>query len=328
MSDGYSDMIIIQLDELAKKTEEEGTTNALIRGVLAKMKMDGHAIGGFQAYVTSEVLIGAGLSSSAAFETLIGTILSYMYNGGEVNPIEIAKIGQYAENVYFGKPCGLMDQMACSVGSLIHIDFADPENPIVEQLKFDLNTYGYSLCITDTKGTHADLTPDYAAIPQEMKKAAECFGKNFLGEVSKEEIINNITRIRDCAGDRATLRALHFVCENERVKEEVDALKKNNFPQFLTKVKESGDSSFKYLQNVYTCHDVQHQNVSIALALSDVMFGEKGVCRVHGGGFAGTIQAFVPNYLVSNYQKEMDKIFGNGSCEVLKIRKYGGIKVL
>lgn len=328
MSDGYSDMIIIQLDELAKKTEEEGTTNALIRGVLAKMKMDGHAIGGFQAYVTSEVLIGAGLSSSAAFETLIGTILSYMYNGGEVNPIEIAKIGQYAENVYFGKPCGLMDQMACSVGSLIHIDFADPENPIVEQLKFDLNTYGYSLCITDTKGTHADLTPDYAAIPQEMKKAAECFGKNFLGEVSKEEIINNITRIRDCAGDRATLRALHFVCENERVKEEVDALKKNNFPQFLTKVKESGDSSFKYLQNVYTCHDVQHQNVSIALALSDVIFGKKGVCRVHGGGFAGTIQAFVPNYLVSNYQKEMDKIFGNGSCEVLKIRKYGGIKVL
>lgn len=212
-------------------------------------------------YVTSEVLIGAGLSSSAAFETLIGTILSYMYNGGEVNPIEIAKIGQYAENVYFGKPCGLMDQMACSVGSLIHIDFADPENPIVEQLKFDLNTYGYSLCITDTKGTHTDLTPDYAAIPQEMKKAAECLGKNFLGEVSKEEIINNITRIRDCAGDRAALRALHFVCENERVKEEVDALKKNNFPQFLTKVKESGDSSFKYLQNVYTCHDVQHQNV-------------------------------------------------------------------
>ena len=161
-----------------------------------------------------------------------------------------------------------------------------------------------------------------------MKKAAECLGKNFLGEVSKEEIINNITRIRDCAGDRAALRALHFVCENERVKEEVDALKKNNFPQFLTKVKESGDSSFKYLQNVYTCHDVQHQNVSIALALSDVIFGKKGVCRVHGGGFAGTIQAFVPNYLVSNYQKEMDKIFGNGSCEVLKIRKYGGIKVL
>lgn len=328
VSDGYSEMITIQLDELAKKAEEEGTTNALIRGVLAKMKRNGHAIGGFQAYVTSEVLIGAGLSSSAAFETLIGTMLSHMYNDGDVDPIEIAQIGQYAENVYFGKPCGLMDQMACSVGSLVHIDFADPDNPIVEQLDFDMNAYGYSLCITDTKGSHADLTPDYAAIPQEMKKAAKCFGKDFLGEVSKQEIIHNISLIRDQAGDRAALRALHFVCENERVKKEVDALRKNDFPQFLANVKESGNSSFKYLQNVYSCQDVQHQNVSIALALSDVLLGENGVCRVHGGGFAGTIQAFVPNDLVPNYQKAMDQIFGNGSCEVLKIRKYGGIKVL
>ena len=328
MSDGYSNLITIRLDDLEKKIEEEGSTNALIRGVLAKMKMNGHLIGGFQAYVTSEVLIGAGLSSSAAFETLIGTILSYMYNDGEVTPIEIAKIGQYAENIYFGKPCGLMDQMACSVGSLVHIDFADPENPIVEQVDFDMNAYGYSLCITDTKGSHADLTPDYAAIPQEMKQAAKCFGKEFLGEVPKEEILNHITLIRELAGDRAALRALHFVCENERVKKEVDGLRKDNFPKFLANVKESGDSSFKYLQNVYTCHDVQHQNVSIALALSDVIFGEKDVCRVHGGGFAGTIQAFVPNYLVPDYQKEMDTIFGKGSCEVLKIRKYGGIKVL
>lgn len=328
MSDGYRERITISLNDLEKKVEEEGTTNALIRGVLVKMRMNGHNIGGFQAYVTSDVLIGAGLSSSAAFETLIGTILSYMYNDGEVTPIEIAKIGQYAENIYFGKPCGLMDQMACSVGSLVHIDFADPENPIVEQVDFDMNAYGYSLCITDTKGSHADLTPDYAAIPQEMKQAAKCFGKEFLGEVPKEEILNHITLIRELAGDRAALRALHFVCENERVKKEVDALRKDNFPKFLANVKESGDSSFKYLQNVYTCHDVQHQNVSIALALSDVIFGEKGVCRVHGGGFAGTIQAFVPNYLVPDYQKEMDTIFGKGSCEVLKIRKYGGIKVL
>lgn len=327
LSDDY-DLKPISLDDLSKKEDEVGTSEGLMRGVLARFKELGYAIGGFNGYMTSDVLQGSGLSSSAAFEVMIGTILSGLYNEMKVDPVVIGQVGQYSENVYFGKPCGLMDQMACSVGSLIHIDFADPENPIVEQLKFDLNTYGYSLCITDTKGTHTDLTPDYAAIPQEMKKAAECLGKNFLGEVSKEEIINNITRIRDCAGDRAALRALHFVCENERVKEEVDALKKNNFPQFLTKVKESGDSSFKYLQNVYTCHDVQHQNVSIALALSDVIFGKKGVCRVHGGGFAGTIQAFVPNYLVSNYQKEMDKIFGNGSCEVLKIRKYGGIKVL
>lgn len=328
MSDGYSDLITLSLNDLEKKVEEEGTTNALIRGVLAKMKLDGHAIGGFQAYVTSDVLIGAGLSSSAAFETLIGTILSYMYNDGEVDPIEIAKIGQYAENVYFGKPCGLMDQMACSVGSLVHIDFTDPENPIVEQLELDMNAYGFSLCITDTKGSHADLTPDYAAIPKEMNQVATCFGKNFLGEVSKKEIMDNIPLIRERAGDRAALRALHFVCENERVEKEVNALRKHNFPEFLKNVKESGDSSFKYLQNVYTCHDVQHQNVSVALALSDVIFGEKGVCRVHGGGFAGTIQAFVPNYLVSDYRKEMDIIFGENSCEVLKIRKYGGIKVL
>ena len=328
MSDGYRERITISLNDLEKKVEEEGTTNALIRGVLVKMRMNGHNIGGFQAYVTSDVLIGAGLSSSAAFETLIGTILSYMYNDGKVDPIEIAKIGQYAENEYFGKPCGLMDQMACSVGSLVHIDFEDPENPIVEQVKFDLNAYGCSLCITDTKGSHADLTPDYAAIPKEMKLVAECFGKKALREVSKREIMDNITLIREQAGDRATLRAIHFVCENERVQKEVNALKQDNFPEFLATVKESGNSSFKYLQNVYTCHDVQHQNVSIALALSDVVFGEKGVCRVHGGGFAGTIQAFVPNYLVPNYRKEMDKIFGKGSCEVLKIRKYGGIKVL
>ena len=220
MSDGYSDLITLSLNDLEKKVEEEGTTNALIRGVLAKMKLDGHAIGGFQAYVTSDVLIGAGLSSSAAFETLIGTILSYMYNDGEVDPIEIAKIGQYAENVYFGKPCGLMDQMACSVGSLVHIDFADPENPIVEQLELDMNAYGFSLCITDTKGSHADLTPDYAAIPKEMNQVATCFGKNFLGEVSKKEIMDNIPLIRERAGDRAALRALHFVCENERVEKE------------------------------------------------------------------------------------------------------------
>lgn len=328
LSDGYNDLITISLNELEKKMEEEGTTHALIRGVLAKMRMNGHKIGGFQAYVTSDVLIGAGLSSSAAFETLIGTMISYMYNDGKISAVEIAKIGQYAENEYFGKPCGLMDQMACSVGSLVYIDFADPENPMVEQVNFDMDAYGYSLCITDTKGSHADLTPDYAAIPKEMKQAAECFGKKVLGEVSKKEIINNITLIRERAGDRAALRALHFICENERVQKEVDALRKDNFPQFLANVKESGDSSFKYLQNVYTCDDVQHQNVSVALALSDVILGEKGVCRVHGGGFAGTIQAFVPIYLESNYQKEMDKIFGKGSCEVLKIRKYGGIKVL
>lgn len=218
--------------------------------------------------------------------------------------------------------------MACSGGSLVHIDFADPENPIVEQVKFDMDAYGYNLCITDTKGSHADLTPDYAAIPKEMKQVAECFGKKALREVSKKEIMDNITLIRERAGDCATLRAIHFVCENECVKKEVKALKQDNFPEFLATVEESGNSSFKYLQNVYTCHDVQHQNVSIALALSDIIFEKKGVCRVHGGGFAGTIQALVPSYLVSVYQTQMNQVFGEGACEILKIRKYGGIKVL
>lgn len=327
ISDGY-DLITINLADLEKKVSEEGTTISLIKGVLAGMKKHGHNLGGFQAYVTSDVLIGAGLSSSAAFETIIGTILSGLYNDGKISPIEIAIIGQYAENVYFGKPCGLMDQMACSVGSLVHIDFADPEHPVVKQVKFDLDEHGYSLCITDTKGSHADLTEDYSAIPAEMKKAAACFGKEVLRDVSKAELYSNLNKIREEVNDRAVLRAIHFVEENERVQKEVNALQRDDFSSFLDTVKTSGDSSFKYLQNVYTSHDVEHQNVSIALAVSDSVLGENGTCRVHGGGFAGTIQAFVKNTAVQEYKTAMDKIFGENSCKVLKIRKYGGIKVL
>ena len=328
VSDGYNNMIAIHLDDLDKKDKEEGSTQALIRGVLAKTKENGHTIGGFQAYITSDVLIGAGLSSSAAFETLIGTILSYMYNQGNISAIEIAMIGQYAENVYFGKPCGLMDQMACSVGSLAHIDFQNPAAPLVERIELDLDGYGYSLCITDTKGSHADLTSDYAAIPEEMKRAAACLGKEVLGQVTRKEVLTNLPRIREQTGDRAALRAIHYVCENERVQKEVAALRENRFGDFLRLVKESGDSSYKYLQNVYVCHDVEHQNVSIALAVSDMILGGQGANRVHGGGFAGTIQAFVPNDIVTLYKTEMEKVFGDGACDVLKIRKYGGIQVM
>ena len=327
ISDGY-DLITISLDDLTKKAEEEGTTTSLIKGVLAGLTEHGHKVGGFQAYITSDVLIGAGLSSSAAFETIIGTIISGLYNDMTISPVEIAIIGQYAENVYFGKPCGLMDQMACSVGSLVHIDFANPADPVVERVEFDLDAHGYSLCITDTKGSHADLTPDYAAIPAEMKAAAACFGKDVLGEVSKEEVLANLNVIRNKVNDRAALRAIHFVYENERVQKEVTALQKDHFDTFLQTVKESGDSSYKYLQNVYTCHDVEHQNVSVALALSDILLGTNGVSRVHGGGFAGTIQAFVKNDVVSDYKKGMEALLGDGSCDVLKIRKYGGMKVL
>ena len=327
ISDGY-DLITISLDDLEKRDDEEETTISLIKGVLAGVQDHGYQIGGFQAYITSDVLIGAGLSSSAAFETIIGTILSGLYNEMRIPAIEIAIIGQYAENVYFGKPCGLMDQMACSVGNLVHIDFADPSNPIVERVDFDMDAHGYSLCITDTKGSHADLTADYAAIPAEMKKVAALFGKEVLRDVSKETLFANLSNVRKQAGDRAALRAIHFVEENERVKTEVAALESDDIPTFLETVKASGDSSFKYLQNVYTNHDIEHQNMSIALAVSDSILKENGVSRVHGGGFAGTIQAFVKNAAVSEYKTAMDNVFGEGACSVLKIRKYGGMKVL
>lgn len=327
VSDNYP-MITIDLNDLELKEEEKETTVALIKGVLAGFVNKGYQIGGFQAYITSDVLIGAGLSSSAAFETLIGTILSGLYNDMKVSPVEIAIIGQYAENVYFGKPCGLMDQMACSVGNLVHIDFADKKNPVVEGVSCDLGKYGYSLCITDTKGSHADLTADYAAVPAEMKAVAAVFGKEVLHGVKIEELYEKSAEIREKAGDRAYLRALHFVNENLRVQQEVAALKNGKFEEFLSVVKASGDSSFKYLQNVYTNHDVQYQNVSIALAISDTILGDDGVCRVHGGGFAGTIQAFVKNEVVEKYKKNMDHIFGEGSCNVLKIRKFGGMKVI
>lgn len=327
-SDGY-DMITIDTGSPCEPVEsEKESTISLIRGVVEGMRQHGHRIGGFQAYITSDVLIGAGLSSSAAFEVLIGTILSGLYNEMKVSPIEIAIISQYAENVYFGKPCGLMDQMACSVGSLVHIDFKDTTNPAVEKVEFDLEQAGYSLCITDTKGSHADLTADYAAVPAEMKAVAELFGKSVLVELTEDMILENIAKIRQSLGDRAVLRALHFYEENGRVETEVSALKNADINLFLNTVRASGASSFQYLQNVYTNHDITSQNMSVALAVSDIRLGADGVCRVHGGGFAGTIQAFVRNTAVEQYRSAMDKVFGEHSCKVLKIRKYGGMKVL
>lgn len=327
ISDGY-DLITVSLDDLSFIKEEMGTTISLIKGVLAGVKEHGFSIGGFQAYITSDVLIGAGLSSSAAFETIIGTILSGLYNDMKISAIEIAIIGQYAENVYFGKPCGLMDQMACSVGGMVHIDFANPADPVVEPVPFDIAKHGYSLCITDTLGSHADLTDDYAAIPLEMKQVAGFFGRDYLHEVSKEEIMANLAALRRETNDRAVLRALHFTEENERVQTEVAALKADDMAGFLRAVKASGDSSYKFLQNVYTSHDAAHQNVSIALCVSEIILGENGVCRVHGGGFAGTIQAFVKDTAVADYTAQMNAIFGEGACSVLKIRKYGGMKVM
>lgn len=327
ISQGY-DPITVNLEHIEMLPEEKGTTASLIKGVLYKTAQMGYTIGGFQAYIASDVLIGAGLSSSAAYETLIGTIISGIYNDMKMSPVEIAIIGQYAENVYFGKPCGLMDQMACSVGNLIHIDFASTENPQVEKVMIDFNHYGYSLCITDTKGSHADLTDEYAAIPGEMKKVAAVFGKDVLLGITTDDILKKIDEIRELAGDRGVLRALHFIRENERVKKEVRCLSDEDIDGFFRTVAESGNSSYKYLQNVYSNADVQHQNVSLALAISEDFLGANGVCRVHGGGFAGTIQAFVKNEIVADYKQTMDRVFGQGACNTLKIRKYGGMKVL
>ena len=327
MSEGY-DMVDVEINDLESRHEEEGTTAALIRGVTADLKEKGYEVKGFQAYVTSDVLIGAGLSSSAAFEVIVGTILSGMFNDGKINPVVIAQAGQFAENVYFGKPCGLMDQMACSVGGMVHIDFKNPEEPVVEKVPSDFEAYQYSLCIVDTKASHADLTDDYAQIPADMKKVAKFFKKDFLREVPEEEFYDQISAMRGLLGDRPVLRAIHFMEEETRVQKEVDSLRAGDFKEFLELVKESGNSSFKYLQNVYTTNDLNQQAVSVALAGSDRILGKHGVCRVHGGGFAGTIQAFVENDFVEEYKRRMDKVFGHGSCQVLKVRQKGGVKVL
>ena len=327
VSDSY-DIKPIDVNDLAKVITEEGTSEALIRGVAAKMKEVGYKVGGFEAFITSEVLVGAGLSSSAAFEVLIGTILSYLYNDGKADAVFIAQAAQYAENVYFGKPCGLMDQMASSVGNLINIDFEDVNKPIINRVDVKFDKFGYSLCIVDTKGSHADLTPEYAAIPKEMKEVASFFGKEVLREVDEKEFYKAIPEIREKFGDRAVIRAIHFYQDHKRVGKQVKALENKNFDKFLELINESGDSSYKYLQNVFPVSHPENQGVALCLALSEKILKGEGAIRVHGGGFAGTMQAFVPNELVSKYKKKIEKYYGKGACHVLKVRKYGGMKVL
>lgn len=326
-SEGY-DKIEVDLNSLSAYLAKEGTSESLIQGVAAKLSEKGYKVGGFEAYVTSDVLNGAGTSSSAAFEVLIGNIFSGLYNDMKLDPVFLAQAGQYAENVFFGKPCGLMDQMASSVGGLIFIDFKNPEVPVVKQVPVDFEAYGHSLCIIDTKGSHADLTPDYAAIPEEMKKIAKYFGKEVLREVDGQEFYKKLPEIRKAEGDRAVLRAIHLFEENKRVDKEVQALESGNFEAFKETVKESGDSSFKYLQNVYSNHDIHNQSVSIGLAISEIALKGKGVSRVHGGGFAGTIQAFVSDEIVDTYKEATEHVFGEGACHILKVRPYGGMKVL
>ena len=308
----------INIHELSKKDNELGTSEALIRGVVYKLKELGYKVGGFKAVITSDVLMGAGLSSSAAFEGLIGTIISGLYNNMEIDMVTIAKVGQFAENVFFGKPCGLMDQCACAVGGLISIDFNDPAAPVVKHVDVDFSKYNHSLCIVDTKGSHADLTDEYAAVPTEMEKIAHYFNKEVLRDVDEEEFYTCIRSLREFAGDRAVLRAIHFFNENNRVGKLVNALDQDDFDGFKHYIQESGNSSYKFLQNVYASSDPQNQAVSLALALSENILGNHGVCRVHGGGFAGTIQAFVENDYVEIYNALFKEIVDSTQKRTVK----------
>lgn len=325
-SRGYK-MDVCDITDLEIKEDEKGHSPALVRGMCAGFLKYGYKIGGFDAVTMSSVLSGSGLSSSAAYEVLVGTMLNYLYNDGKVDAVTIAKIAQYAENVYFDKPCGLMDQMACSVGGFVTIDFNNPAEPVVNEVKFDFASSGHSLCIVDTKGSHSDLTDDYAAIRSEMEAVAGVFGKNVLREVDEEEFKKNIPAVREKVGDRAVLRAIHFFADNARVLKEVEALKNGDFETFKSYILESGDSSYKYNQNVFSVKKPTEQPVSLALSLSESILRGKGAWRVHGGGFAGTIQAFVPNEMLADYKNAMESIFGEGSCYVLIIRPVGGIEV-
>lgn len=327
-SEGFDKIDIVDTSDLSVHNEEMTHSAALIRGVCAGLKERGYNVGGFTAYTTSDVLKGSGLSSSAAFEVLIGEILNHLYNGGRVSFVEIAKIAQYAENVYFGKPSGLMDQMASSAGGFIYIDFNDTEKPIIEAMDFDPADNGFSLCIIDTKGSHAELTPEYAAIPEEMKKVAGFFTKPYLRVITREELLDNISAVRESCGDRAVLRALHFFDENERVERLAAAIRAGDFEDFLKAVNASGESSYKYLQNVFAASLPHQQSVSLALYMCEKLLSGEGASRVHGGGFAGTVQAFVPKEKLSEFILGIESVFGKDSCHVLDIRPVGGTKVI
>lgn len=325
-SEGF-DIISVDTADLAVREDEKNTSAALIRGVAAGFNNSNLKVGGFKAYMTSNVLKGSGVSSSAAFEVLVGNILSGLYNGSAVSAVKIAQIAQYAENEYFGKPSGLLDQMASSVGGFVAIDFRNTTAPVIVPIEFDIAKYGYSLCIVDTKGSHADLTPEYAAIPEEMKAAAAVFGKTVLREVDEEEFRANISKVREKCGDRAALRALHFFDENNRVDRAAEALKSGDIDSFLTVINESGNSSYKYLQNVFAATKSSEQGVSMGLYTAEKVLCGRGASRVHGGGFAGTIQAFVPDDILDEFIKAEEAIFGEGSCHRLYIRPVGGTEI-
>ncbi len=328
-SEGFSTCTVDFAEYNTPDPEKFTSSEAIIAGMCAGFKKNGHSIGGFDAYTTSDVLKGSGMSSSAAFEDMIGNILNYVYNDGKVDNTEIAMLAQYSENVFFGKPCGLMDQVACAAGGLVGIDFADPSAPVIEKMDFDLSKAGYSLCIVNTGGNHADLGEDYASVPSEMKAVAAHFGKKVLNEVDEAEVIAAIPVLRTTVGDRAIMRALHFFAENKRVDALKAAVKAGDMDEFFKNISESGISSFCYLQNVFTTKNVSEQGISLAICLADKFLrGKKAAYRVHGGGFAGTIQAFVPTEDAEAFRSMMDSALGKGSCLILRIRPYGAVKVI
>lgn len=327
-SEGFPGEFTVRLTELEPVPAERGRFEALVRGTAAGLHAAGRRIGGFSGCITSQVLPGSGLSSSAAVEVLVGMIFNLLYNESSIPPEELAKIGRYAENAFFGKPCGLMDQMACAIGGIIAIDFADPERPVYERVTFPFERYGYALVVADTGGSHADLTEEYAAVPAEMKAVAARFGSETLRTVKKEEVLRNVSRLRDETGDRAVLRALHYFADNGRVERMIGALREGKLSEYFALVRESGSSSWRLLQNCYTAQNPSEQGITLALALTEEFLGSDGAFRVHGGGFAGTIQAYVPAARLSGYREMMEAAFGEGCVTPITARATGVTTVL
>ena len=326
-SEGFP-MDVVDLENLEVHLEERNTSAALIRGVAAWFRSQGCSVQGFNAYTTSSVFKGSGLSSSAAFEVLLGNIMNSLFFDGRCSSVQIAQIGQYAENVYFGKPSGLLDQMASSVGGMVTIDFADNANPVVEKIDFDFASAGHALCIIDSGADHADLTDEYAAVTRELKEICVHFGKNVLREVPEDDFYNALPILRQKAGDRAVLRAIHVYDDNRRVAGQVTALRGGDFSGFLELVRDSGLSSWMLLQNVIPAGYTKHQEVAVALSLCQRLLEGKGACRVHGGGFAGTVQAFVPLDMLERFCSEVERVLGTGSCHVLTVRPVGGVRLM
>ena len=325
-SKGYP-LCSVSIDELEVRASELNSTPALIRGVAARFAQLGCTLGGFDAYCESTVLPGSGLSSSAAFEVLVGTIINHLFFEARASQPEVAQIGQYAENVYFGKPSGLMDQTASAVGGLVTIDFADTAKPVIRPVNFDFASCGHALCIVDSRASHADLTDEYAAIPQELSAVCAQFGAEVCTQLNEDEFFAAMPKLREKCGDRAVLRAIHEFQDNRRVLQQVEALEKGDFDEFLRLIKESGMSSWVYLQNVVPAGYTAHQDVAVALALCEKYLEGKGAYRVHGGGFAGTVQAFVPHEILGSFKAGIDSALGEGACHVLSIRPQGGVEM-